>query len=50
MHLVEAVGLVDVSVLGILDLLWRIPHKVVRLQKGIKLPCLCHNYSMLKLP
>ena len=33
MHLVEAIGLVDVSVLGILDLLGRIPHKVVCLHR-----------------
>ena len=31
-HLVQPVGLIDVSVLGVLDLLWRIPHKVVGLR------------------
>ena len=37
MHLIEAVGLIDISVLGILDLLGRIPHKVVCLQADISL-------------
>ena len=31
-HLVQPVGLVDVSILGVLNLLWGIAHKVVGLQ------------------
>ena len=31
-HLVQPVGLIDISVLGVLNLLWCIPHKVVSLR------------------
>ena len=40
-HLVQPVGLIDVSILGVLDLLWRIAHKVVglRITEVLQMAC-----------
>ncbi len=46
MHLVEAIGLINVSVLRILDLLGRIAHKVVCLQADATLVSLATQVAV----